>query len=103
MCSAFQLAALSRRKSHFRPPDLVRRLVLVGTGPRGGEGMATLTPEAQEIFGATYDEPDHLWLRVHFTRSETSQAAGREFLKRFRPRTENRDPEVNEKAAPAQI
>src|SRR5882757_116851 len=31
-------------------PDLVRRLVLVGTGPRGGEGMATLTPEAQEIF-----------------------------------------------------
>jgi pimeloyl-ACP methyl ester carboxylesterase len=30
-------------------PKLVRRVVLVGTGPRGGEGMATLTPEAQEI------------------------------------------------------
>jgi pimeloyl-ACP methyl ester carboxylesterase len=40
---------------------------------------------------------------VHFTHSEKSQAAGREFLKRFRLRTENRDPEVNEKAAPAQI
>src|SRR5258707_6602021 len=65
--------------------------------------MATLTPEAQEIFGATYDEPDHHWLRVHFTRSENSQAAGREFLKRFRRRAENRDPEVNEKVAPAQI
>jgi pimeloyl-ACP methyl ester carboxylesterase len=63
----------------------------------------TLTPEAQEIFGATYDEPDHLWLRVHFTRSEKSQAAGREFLKRFRLRAENRDPEVNERVAPAQI
>src|SRR5258705_6714851 len=35
-------------------PGLVRRLVLVGTGPRGGEGMATLTPEAQAVFGATY-------------------------------------------------
>jgi pimeloyl-ACP methyl ester carboxylesterase len=81
----------------------VRRLVLVGTGPRSGEGMATLTPEAQEIFGATYEEPDDLWLRVHFTRSEKSQAAGREFLKRFRLRAENRDPEVNEKVAPAQI
>jgi hypothetical protein len=69
---------------------------LVGTGPRSGEGMATLTPEAQEIFGATYDEPDHLWLRVHFTRSDKSQAAGREFLKRFRLRAENRDREVNE-------
>jgi pimeloyl-ACP methyl ester carboxylesterase len=76
---------------------------LVGTGPRGGEGMATLTPEAQEIFGAAYDEPDHLWLRVHFTKSEKSQAAGREFLKRFRLRAQNRDPEVNEKVAPAQI
>jgi pimeloyl-ACP methyl ester carboxylesterase len=81
----------------------VRRLVLVGTGPRGGEAMATLTPEAQEIFGASYDKPDHLWLRVHFTESENSQAAGREFLKRFRLRAENRDPEVSEKVAPAQI
>ena len=84
-------------------PSIFRRMILVGTGPRGGEGMATLTPEAQEIFGTTYDEPDHLWLRVHFTRSEKSQAAGREFLKRFRLRAQNRDPEVNEKVAPAQI
>jgi hypothetical protein len=61
----------------------------------------TLTPEAQEIFGATYDEPDHLWLRVHFTKSEKSQAAGRDFLKRLRLRAENCDPEVNEKVAPA--
>src|SRR6266436_3643133 len=34
--------------------DLVRRIVLVCTGPRRRECMATLTPEAQEIFGATY-------------------------------------------------
>jgi pimeloyl-ACP methyl ester carboxylesterase len=65
--------------------------------------MATFTLEAQEIFGATYDEPDDLWLHVHFTQSDKSQAAGREFLKRFRLRAENRDPEVNEKVAPAQI
>jgi pimeloyl-ACP methyl ester carboxylesterase len=84
-------------------PKLVRRVVLVGTGPRGGEGMATLTPEAQEIFGATYQEPDHLWLRVHFTPSERSQAAGREFLKRLRLRREARDPEVSDKVAPAQL
>jgi len=82
---------------------LVCKLILVGTGPRGGEGMANLTPEAQQIFGASYEEPDHLWLAVHFTRSEASQAAGRDFLKRFRLRKENRDPEVNEKVAPAQL
>src|SRR6202790_2179531 len=99
----FSIGGFVAQEITLQTPDLVRRLVLVGTGPRSGEGMATLTPEAQEIFGASYDKPDHLWLRVHFTRSEKSQAAGREFLKRFRLRAENRDPEVNEKVAPAQI
>jgi pimeloyl-ACP methyl ester carboxylesterase len=99
----FSIGGLVAQEIALQAPDLVRRLVLVGTGPRSGEGMASLTPEAQEIFGATYDEPDHLWLRVHFTKSEKSRAAGREFLKRFRLRAENRDPEVNEKVAPAQI
>ena len=99
----FSIGGFVAQEIALQAPDLVRRLVLVGTGPRGGEGMATLTPEAQEIFGATYDEPDHLWLRVHFTTSEQSQAAGREFLGRFRLRAERRDPEVNEKVAPAQI
>src|SRR5271154_2487642 len=99
----FSIGGFVAQEIALQASDLVRRLVLVGTGPRGGEGMATLTPEAQEIFGAAYDKPDHLWLRVHFTRSENSQAAGRAFLRRFRLRAENRDPEVNEKAAPAQI
>jgi pimeloyl-ACP methyl ester carboxylesterase len=99
----FSIGGFVAQEIVIQAPDLVKRLVLVGTGPRSGEGMATLTPEAQEIFGATYDEPDHLWLRVHFTKSERSQAAGRKFLERFRLRAENRDPEVNEKVAPAQI
>ena len=99
----FSIGGFVAQEIAVRAPDLVRRLVLVGTGPRSGEGMATLTPEAQEIFGASYDKPDHLWLRVHFTKSEQSQAAGREFLTRFRRRAENRDPEVNEKVAAAQI
>jgi pimeloyl-ACP methyl ester carboxylesterase len=41
--------------------------------------------------------------RSRKSRSEKSQAAGRQFLKRFRLRTQNRDPEVDEKVAPAQI
>jgi pimeloyl-ACP methyl ester carboxylesterase len=84
-------------------PDLVRKLILVGTGPRGGEGMASLTPEGQEIFGAKYDPADEVWLRAFFTPSERSQAAGRKYLERQRARKENRDPLPNEKVAPAQL
>src|ERR1700736_3168276 len=64
--------------------------------------MATGTPEGAKIFGGTYKEADHLWLSVFFTPSPASQAAGREFLKRFRLRSKDRDPEVNDKVAPAQ-
>ena len=99
----FSLGGMVAQEIAVQAPNLVRKLVLVGTGPRGGEGMATLTPEAQEIFGATYAVPEHLWLNVHFTQSEASRAAGREFLKRFGLRKKDRDPEVNEKVAPAQI
>ena len=99
----FSIGGFVAQEITLQAPDLVRRLVLVGTGPRGGQNMATLTPEAQQIFGATYKVPEEIWLKVHFTDSEASQAAGREFLKRFLRRTENRDPEVNEKVAPAQI
>ena len=99
----FSIGGFVAQEITLQAPELVRRLVLVGTGPRGGQNMATLTPEAQQIFGATYKVPEELWLKVHFTDSEASQAAGRKFLKRFLRRTENRDPEVNEKVAPAQI
>jgi pimeloyl-ACP methyl ester carboxylesterase len=44
-----------------------------------------------------------LWLKVFFTDSEKSQAAGRAFLKRYLSRTENRDTPISDKVAPAQI
>jgi len=99
----FSLGGLIAQEVAITAPKLVRRLVLVGTGPRGGEGMATLTPEAQAVFGGKYENPDHVWLGAFFTPSKTSQAAGHEYLRRFRLRTTDRDPEVNEKVAPAQL
>jgi pimeloyl-ACP methyl ester carboxylesterase len=99
----FSMGGLIAQTLALAEPELVRRVVLVGTGPRSGEGMATLTPEAQQIFGATYDEPDELWLKVHFSPSAQSQTAGRRFLERFRLRQENRDPQAGEKVAPAQL
>jgi len=99
----FSLGGLIAQEVAITTPKLVRRLVLVGTGPRGGEGMATLTPEAQAVFSGKYENPDHVWLGAFFTPSKASQAAGHQYLRRFRLRTDGRDPEVNEKVAPAQL
>ena len=98
----FSIGGLVAQEIALQAPDMVRRLVLVGTGPRSGESMDTGTPEGAQIFGRTYEHPDDLWLRVHFTPSQASQAAGRRFLKRSQLRTKDRDPQVTEQAALAQ-
>ena len=77
-------------------PELVRRLVLVGTGPRGGDGMGQLAPDTAPLFGTVYDPQDLMWLPIFFSPSEASQATGRRFLERIRARTEDRDALVSE-------
>ena len=99
----FSIGGMVAQEMTLQAPDLVRKLILVGTGPRGGEGMDSMTQVAKRIFGAVYDPPEHLWLAVLFSPSEAGQAAGKEFLKRKHLRQEGRDPEVNDKVAPAQI
>jgi pimeloyl-ACP methyl ester carboxylesterase len=84
-------------------PELVRRVILVGTGPRGGEGMAQLDPDVAPLFGKVYDPQDLMWLPIFFSPSEKSQAAGRRFLERIRARTENRDVPVSEATAAAHL
>jgi pimeloyl-ACP methyl ester carboxylesterase len=88
----FSIGGLIAQQFTMDRPDLVRKLILVGTSPGSGEGIVSLTPEAQEIFGARHDPADELGLRVFFTPSERSQAAGRKYPERQRARKENRDP-----------
>jgi pimeloyl-ACP methyl ester carboxylesterase len=99
----FSIGGMVAQEITLQAPDLVRKLILVGTGPRGGQGMASLTQVAGRIFGAAYDPPEHVWLAVQFSPSEAGQAAGKEFLKRKHLRQKGRDPEVNDKVSPAQI
>jgi pimeloyl-ACP methyl ester carboxylesterase len=84
-------------------PELVRRIVLVGTGPRGGEGMGQIDPDVAPLFGKIYDPQDLMWLPIFFSPSEASQAAGRRFLERIRARTEDRDAPVSETTVAAHL
>jgi pimeloyl-ACP methyl ester carboxylesterase len=77
-------------------PSLVRRLILVGTGPRGGEDMDRLAAGVAPLFERVYDPQDLMWLPIFFSPSEESQAAGCQFLERIRARTEDRDVPVSD-------
>lgn len=80
-------------------PDLVRKLVLVGTGPRGADTAAS---KSAEIFSASYDPPEHLWIAAHFLPNATGRAAGLAYLER-KHRREDRVPEVSDASAAAQL
>src|ERR1700688_2526420 len=102
----FSIGGMVAQQITLDRPELVRKLVLVGTAPRNfdaGNGQGHITPETAASFAATYDPPENLWLKALFTDSEESQAAGRAFLKRYFSRTENRDAPVNDKVAPPQF
>jgi pimeloyl-ACP methyl ester carboxylesterase len=94
----FSIGGMVAQEIAVQAPDLVRRLILVGTGPRGADMS---TSKSAEIFADSYDPPEHLWLAVHFSSSPSSQAAGLAFLERKLKR-KDRDPEVSEEAVAAQ-
>src|SRR4030088_2439179 len=90
----FSIGGMVAPHNVLHAPDLVRKLILLGTGPRGGQGMESLTQAAGLLFGAAYDPPEYVWLAVQYSPSEAGQAAGRAFLKRTHLRQGGRDPEV---------
>ena len=91
----FSIGGFVAQEITLAAPQFVRRLILVGTGPRGRRAWRRVRRKHPDFQSESIDEPDHLWLSVVFTQSPASQAAGRAFLKRFRLRTKDRDPEVN--------
>ena len=94
----FSIGGMVAQESVLQAPDLVRKVILVGTGPRGAD-MAT--SQSRAIFAGAYDPVEHLWLKVHFSPSEASQAAGLAFLRR-KLRRLDRDPPVGEQTVAAQ-
>jgi pimeloyl-ACP methyl ester carboxylesterase len=82
-------------------PNLVRRLVLAGTGPRGGEGIGALPAWVAELFTRKYERQEDMWLPILFAPTETSQAAGRAYVERIVARAD-RDVPVSDQSIAAQ-
>jgi pimeloyl-ACP methyl ester carboxylesterase len=94
----FSLGGMVAQQLAFEYPNLVRRIILLGTGPRGGEGMTFTELSVDEL-----QDPARLLMYAFFTPSDTSQAAGRSYLERLNLRTTDRDDPVSRQAAIAQL
>ncbi len=94
----FSLGGMIAQQLAFEYPEMVRRMILVGTGPRGGEGMTF-----DELSPDELADPIALLMNAFFTPSEASQAAGRAYVDRLKLRVADRDAPVSEKAAGAQL
>jgi pimeloyl-ACP methyl ester carboxylesterase len=84
-------------------PQLVRKLILAGTGPAGGEGITNVTKlshldTARALL--TLQDPKQF---LFFTRTRNGRQAGKQFLARLKERTDNRDKAISLKSYFAQL
>jgi len=94
----FSLGGMIAQQLAADHPDMVRRIILSGTGPRGGEGMVFDELSVDEL-----DDEVGLLTKTFFTQSDSSKAAGRAYIERLKLRAENRDPPVSKQAALAEL
>ena len=94
----FSLGGMIAQEVAAEHPDMLRRVILLGTAPRGGEDLTFADLSVDEL-----DDPVALTLHALFTPSETSQTAGRAYLERLKVRTGDKDNPVSKQAATAQL
>lgn len=71
-------------------PDVVRRLILASSAPKGAAAMHGWAPEVIAAVGSPKTAPDK-FLDVFFARSATSRQAGEQALRRITARSVDRD------------
>ncbi|MEV6051996.1 alpha/beta hydrolase [Streptomyces sp. NPDC052107] len=98
----FSIGGMVAQELTLIRPQLVRRLVLAGTGPRSGVLMHGWINDVQALANVADNHPEDL-LSLFFEVTPTSQQKGREFLERRASRTEDRDKPAGLQARDAQM
>lgn len=99
----FSLGGMVAQVMALKRPALLRRIILSGTGPEGGVGVAMDRPELLKIFVDQKMPMSEKLLKLFFETTETSQSAGRQFVQRLARRTEDKDTPTTAEAAGAQL
>ncbi|HNV58599.1 MAG TPA: alpha/beta hydrolase [Rhodoferax sp.] len=99
----FSMGGMVAQEIVLKEPQLIRKMVIAGTGPAGGEGISSVAwvtyYDMLRGFLTGQDAKQYLF----FTRTPGGIEAGKAFLERLKERTENRDAEISVSAFMAQL
>ena len=99
----FSMGGMIAQEIVLKDPQLVRKMILTGTGPAGGEGISSVAGvtfyDMLRGFFTGQDSKQYLF----FTRTPGGIEAGKAFLERLKERVQNRDKEVSVSAFLAQL
>ena len=100
----YSLGGMVAQQIALERPSVFRRMILVGTAPRGGEDIMHLEKPSL----ARYLDDPHLQgyavlQKIFFAPTESSQAAGAAFVERLIRRRDDREPVSGPAVAAAQI
>ena len=88
----FSLGGMVAQEIALARPSLVRKMLLVGTAPEGGEEIMHLdNPKLKQVFDSNLPASQRL-VKLFFAPSVSSQAAGEAFIARLAQRNQDREP-----------
>ena len=100
---SFSMGGMIAQDLALKHPGLVRRLVLTGTGPRGGKDMDKVAATTyRDILRAAVTRSDPKEF-LFFNRNATGKPAAKAFIRRLQERTIDRDQAISTKAFQTQL
>ncbi|MBI3213610.1 MAG: alpha/beta hydrolase [Mycobacterium sp.] len=100
---SFSLGGMVAQALVLKHPELVRKLILTGTGPAGGNGIDKVSSTTYfDTLRATLTGKDPKEF-LFFNRDAVGKRAARAFVQRLKERTEDRDAKISVKAFQTQL
>jgi pimeloyl-ACP methyl ester carboxylesterase len=100
----FSLGGMVAQQIALDRPSKLRRMILVGTAPRGGHDIMHIEkPGLAKVFQDPNLRGYNRLSKIFFAPTESSQAAGQAFVARLLRRTDDLDPPSGPEVAVAQI
>jgi pimeloyl-ACP methyl ester carboxylesterase len=87
----FSLGGFVAQDIVLKEPDVIRKLILAGTGPAGGQGIEQVGPVSWPLIikgMLTFRDPKYF---LFFTSAANSRRAAKDFLERLKERKADRD------------